>query len=118
MSISALITKLNTEPTTVNFSDVINVIDSNYIYQPARFVNGDAVNDAGTNEGSCKIFAFALLNELSIKATLASFGQYYRDDVLLNPQGDDHANIRNFMVTGWKGISFDNAALVLKETSL
>jgi len=115
MPITALINKLNTQPTTVNFNDVIDVITTHYNYQPTRFVNGDAINDAGTNEGSCKIFAFALLNELSIKATLACFGQYYRDDVLLNPKGDDHANIRNFMVSGWKGIAFDNAALELKD---
>ena len=115
MSITALINKLNTEPATVNFNDVINVIETNYNYQPTRFINGDAVNEAATNEGSCKIFAFALLNKLSTQNTLACFGQYYRDDVLLNPQGDDHANIRNFMITGWEGISFDNAALVLKD---
>ena len=75
MSITALINKLNTEPATVNFNDVINVIETNYNYQPTRFINGDAVNEAATYEGSCKIFAFALLNKLSTQNTLACFGQ-------------------------------------------
>ncbi|WP_188863865.1 HopJ type III effector protein, partial [Aliivibrio fischeri] len=46
--------------------------------------------------------------------TLACFGQYYRHDVLENPQGDDHQNIRNFMVTGWAGVQFKTQALQAK----
>ena len=114
MSVTDIINQLNTSPTTVNFADVISVIETNYTYQPTRFVNGDAINESGTNEGSCKIFAFAQLNELSADATLACFGQYYRDDVLQHPAGTDHANIRNFMVTGWAGVSFDANALTSK----
>lgn len=113
MSITALIEQLNNTPSTVKFSDVINVIESNYNYQPARFVNGKTINEASTNEGSCKIFSFAMLNKLSVEATLACFGQYYRDDVLKNPEGNDHANIRNFIVYEWEGISFDSQALTL-----
>ena len=69
------------------------------------------MNEAGTNEGSCKIFAFAQLHHLSEQATLACFGQYYREDVLQNPQGNDHGNIRNFIKQGWQGITFESDVL-------
>jgi hypothetical protein len=70
------------------------------------------VNESGTNEGSCKIFAFAQLNDLSVEQTLACFGKYYREDVLENPEGNDHGNIRNFMISGWEGVKFSCEALV------
>ncbi|TRX54466.1 HopJ type III effector protein [Thalassomonas sp. M1454] len=109
-----LLNQLNTEPENVIFSEVISVINQHYIYTPTSFINGDISNDAGTNEGSCKIFAFAQLNNLSEQQTLACFGDYYRIDVLLYPEANDHANIRNFIKTGWQGIKFAGAALQLK----
>ncbi|MEP1447388.1 MAG: HopJ type III effector protein [Paraglaciecola sp.] len=45
------------------------------------------INQAGTNEGSCKIFYFSKLQKLTENQTLALFGSYYRDDVLANPKG-------------------------------
>lgn len=56
-------------------------------------------------------FSFAKLNQLSKDETLALFGDFYRTDVLQNPEGTDHQNIRNFMVSGWDGISFEGEAL-------
>jgi HopJ type III effector protein len=32
-------------------------------------------------------------------------------DVLENPEATNHQNIRNFMKTGWAGISFEGTAL-------
>ncbi|MCV6037542.1 HopJ type III effector protein, partial [Escherichia coli] len=64
--------------------------------------------------GSCKIFAFGLLNTLDKEATVACFGRFYREDVLLHPENNDHQNIRNFMVTGWEGIQFETSALTAK----
>jgi len=100
---------------TIEFEQVMQVIQDNYQYQPTCFTNGELVNDIGTNEGSCKIFYFAKLNKLSPEQTLACFGRYYRDDVLANPSGSDHANIRNFMQTGWQGIEFKSVALLPVE---
>lgn len=120
LSIEALNSKLtstSTDPsviTQINFEDVMAVISANYHYQPSTFTNGETVNQAGTNEGSCKIFAYAQLNGLSEQPTLHCFGQYYRDDVLKNPSGNDHGNIRNFMKSGWAGITFENNALIAK----
>jgi hypothetical protein len=111
MKIIDFIEKLNSSPEKIEFNEVMDVISSNYHYQPCTFNNGELINEAGSNEGSCKIFAFAKLHDLSKEATLACFGQYYRKDVLLNPEGIDHGNIRNFIKQGWQGINFESEAL-------
>lgn len=96
----------------------MQVIEDNYIYTPSRFTNGNGssqvTNEAGSNEGSCKIFSFAQLNNLNRKQTLACFGKFYRHDVLEYPDNNDHANIRNFIEYGWNGIHFDAIALAEK----
>lgn len=111
LTVEALIERLNTAGKHVDFEQVMQVITNHYHYQASRFSNGDLVNEAGSNEGSCKIFAFALLHNLSEQATLECFGDYYRQDVLKNPTGTDHGNIRHFMKTGWAGIHFDKQVL-------
>ncbi|WP_076418217.1 HopJ type III effector protein [Colwellia sp. UCD-KL20] len=112
MTLLTLLTLLSEEPQQVSFNDVINTIAENYQYTPTSFSNGSIVNEAGTNEGSCKIFAFAKLHQLSQEQTLACFGKYYREDVLKHPEGNDHGNIRNFMISGWNGIVFSGDALL------
>ncbi|MFT5294261.1 MAG: hypothetical protein ACI9YH_000267 [Colwellia sp.] len=111
MKVNIFIEKLNTAPKQVEFNELMDVIAANYHYQPCTFSNGDLINEAGSNEGSCKIFAFAKLHDLSEESTLACFGQYYREDVLLNPEGKDHGNIRNFIKQGWQGINFEGEVL-------
>ena len=101
----------------VEFQETIALIAEHYDYQPTEFSNGlqqSVVNEAGRNEGSCKIFAFAKLQQLTVEQTLALFGDYYRQDVLGNPAGNDHQNIRNFMRDGWDGIVFNGEALQAK----
>lgn len=107
---------LNQSPETIDFQEVILYIDKNYKFTPTKFVNGNIINQANQNNGSCKVFSFAKLNNLSKDETLALFGDFYRTDVLQNPTGDDHQNIRNFIEFGWKGISFEGEALKLIES--
>lgn len=94
----------------VSFRQVIATIDAHYRYTPCRFRNGlgpDALtNEAGANEGSCKIFYFAHLHGLDQQQTLSLFGDFYRQDVLQNPQETNHGNIRRFMRDGWPGIQY------------
>lgn len=116
MTVDELISQLRADPESVDFDQVMRVIDENYDYSPTPFRNGELENPAGSNEGSCKIFYFAQLNNLSETETLALFGRYYRDDVLGNPAGEDHPNIRNFILDGWLGIRFQGEAL--KKQSL
>lgn len=114
-----LLQQLRSDPSGVEFDQVIAAITDHYDYTPAQFHNGvgddTVVNAAGSNAGSCRIFAFARLNGLSEAETLACFGKFYRDDVLGNPAGGDHANIRTFMRHGWGGIRFDSPALTEKQ---
>lgn len=112
MSIENLIEQLNQSATP--FADVMATIEAHYDFTPTRFVNGEQINEADTNNGSCKIFAFAKLNGLSEQATLNAFGDYYTQDVLQHPDAEDHGNIRNFMKTGWAGVVFDGDALQAK----
>ncbi len=111
MTLSAFLENLKSNPFKVSFSETIAVIDANYQFTPTAFSNGNQINNAGENNGSCKIFAFAKLNRLTELQTLSCFGSYYYDDVLQNPTGTDHQNIRNFMEFGWDGIRFENEAL-------
>ena len=110
--------QVNDSPNSIEFNVTMEFISQNYVYTPVKFVNGlgsgAVINDAGINEGSCKIFALGKLLALAEQPTLACFGSYYRDDVLGKPAGEDHANIRNFMEDGWAGIQFDGDALALK----
>ncbi|WP_373367060.1 HopJ type III effector protein, partial [Aliivibrio fischeri] len=82
MTLNAFIEKLSTQPELIEFTETMAVIESHYDFTPTEFANGNTVNLADQNNGSCKIFAFALLNQL----------KKYRHDVLENPQGDDHQN--------------------------
>lgn len=109
-----LFEQLETSPEKIQFKEVIAFIDKHYDFTPTKFINGNTVNEAGQNNGSCKIFSFAQLNDLSKEETLNLFGEFYREDVLKNPDGADHQNIRNFMESGWEGISFEEKALVRK----
>ncbi|MDQ0477433.1 HopJ type III effector protein [Chryseobacterium sp. MDT2-18] len=109
-----LLNQLKTSPETIAFKEVIAYIDEHYDFTPTKFTNGTAVNEAGENNGSCKVFSFAKLNDLSEQETLSLFGDFYRNDVLENPEGNDHQNIRNFMDFGWEGISFEGEALKKK----
>lgn len=114
MKLSDFLQKLRDTPGQVEFCDTMAVIDALYEFTPVTFRNGNLVNQAGTNSGSCKLFSFASLHGLSQQQTLDCFGAYYRDDVLQHPDGTDHQNIRNFSVTGWAGILFDACALAEK----
>ncbi len=101
-TLTDFLTKTKTS-SSVNFADTMAVIAENYTYQPSTFRNGDIENAAGQNEGSCKIFAFAKLQQLTESETLQLFGDYYRVDVLKHSDGTDHQNIRQFIKHGWAG---------------
>ncbi|WNH08744.1 HopJ type III effector protein [Thalassobellus suaedae] len=114
MTIETFINKLRSTPKAIAFSETMEVIEANYLFTPTAFKNGDLQNDAGQNSGSCKLFAFAKLQNFTKEETLACFGQYYFDEVLLDPNGTGHQNIRNFMNTGFDGLVFENESLIQK----
>jgi hypothetical protein len=109
-----LLEQLKNNPETIQFKEVIAYIDENYDFTPSSIKNGDTVNEAGQNNGSCKVFSFAKLQGFSKDQTLSLFGEFYREDVLKNPEAADHQNIRNFMRYGWDGISFEGESLQQK----
>ncbi|WP_027378215.1 HopJ type III effector protein [Chryseobacterium daeguense] len=109
-----ILEQLKNSPETIEFKEVISYIDENYNFTPTKFTNGNTINEADQNNGSCKVFSFGKLNNLSKDEVLNLFGEFYREDVLKNPEGTDHQNIRNFMEFGWDGISFEGEALSKK----
>ncbi len=115
MTLESFLQKLIDCPESIEFNDTMSIIDSMYTFTPTSFRNGDLVNEAGQNSGSCKIFSFARLHNLDQEQTLPCFGSYYRNDVLKHPENNDHQNIRNFMKFGWSGIEFDSEPLVAKK---
>lgn len=116
MSPNKFLEKLNSTPEMVTFSETMAAIELLYEFTPVFFSNGDISNAAGENNGSCKIFAFGSIHQLTQAQTLHCFGDFYRKDVLENPEGNDHQNIRNFMCQGWQGICFEGQALELKAS--
>jgi len=113
MTLREFKTKLKTTPTSITFAETMQVIEDLYHYSPTVFTNGNLKNKAGENSGSCKLFAFAMHQELTKAATLACFGEHYKS-VLEDVHGASHLNIRNFMQTGFKGLTFESDALALK----
>ncbi|WP_142688280.1 HopJ type III effector protein [Chitinophaga polysaccharea] len=96
------------------FKEVLEFIDTYYQHQPTAFKNGETYNEATQNQGSARVFAFAQLNNLEKEDTLQLFAEHYQS-VLNNPGGTDHQNIRQFMIHGWPGISFEGQALLEKQ---
>lgn len=117
MTLEQLLEQLKNQQ-DLHFAEVIATLEAYYEYTPQSFTNGLGVdciqNPAGTNEGSCKVFAFGQLQQLSPEQTLTCFGEHYRK-VLATPEGTDHRNIRSFMHHGWAGIEFLGSEPVLKR---
>ncbi|MCL7764058.1 HopJ type III effector protein [Polaribacter sp. Z014] len=113
MIIQQFITKLKVNPTQINFAETMQVIEDNYNFTPTTFTNGDIKNKTGENSGSCKLFAFAKIQKLTKEEALFCFGEHYKN-VLEDENGISHQNIRNFMKSGFEGLSFEGEALELK----
>lgn len=112
LSTQTLIEKIKSTPEQVQFKEVIDVIEREYEFTPVAFSNGKQANGINENNGSCKIFSFGSIHQLTEAETLNLFGDFYRVDVLENPEATDHQNIRQFIENGWSGISFTTTALV------
>lgn len=113
--LDAFLKLVKTDAKSIDFEQTMAAIEDGYDYTPVAFSCGAVESTAEQNQGSAKIFSFAKLQKMNKDNTLQLFGRFYRDDVLSNPSGDDHGNIRNFMKTGWDGVKFpDGMALKTK----
>lgn len=115
LSTQTLIEKIKSTPEQIQFKEVIDVIEREYEFTPAAFSNGKQTNGINENNGSCKIFSFGSIHQLTEIETLNLFGDFYRVDVLDNPEASDHQNIRQFIENGWSGITFETVALTQKN---
>lgn len=99
-----------------DFEDTLALIDRFFEYTPAGFHNGPLYNGPGENAGSCRVFALGQYCNLSEADTLNLFAQHYQQ-VLDEPAGNSHGNIRQFISTGWSGIRFDAQPLRLRPVN-
>lgn len=108
MTAAEFVAKVKTEK--LPFTEVIAHIENNYTYTPTAFKNGETYNEANQNQGSAKVLYFAKINSLSVEDTLALFAEHYQN-VLENPETNNHQNIRQFITNGWEGVNFERIAL-------
>lgn len=105
---------IDMDSSNLMLEDVLETINSHYETQLLEYRVGNIVNKQGENEATGLILSYAALSNMNQETTLKLWGQYYRD-VLKNPTGTDHANIREFMKTGWKGVPFENGIALTKK---
>lgn len=65
-----IVKQVKNNPEAIDFKDVISYIDEHYDFSPTKFTNGKTVNEANENNGSCKVFSFAKLNDLSKRGNI------------------------------------------------
>lgn len=100
------------------FQDVMTILRRHYEFTPTAFVTGSGTpaqveNAATANQASCLLLAAARRLGLDPAATLRLYGEHYRD-VLADPAGTAHGNIRAFMANGWAGVVFAGDPLRLR----
>lgn len=76
MSLTAFLEKLKNTPNAITFQETIAVIEAHYAFEPTAFENGLQHNMANENNGSCKVFAFAQLHNLTAETTLLVLGLF------------------------------------------
>ena len=111
MNTTDFLERLRDTPQNITFKETMTMLETNYSFTPTAFRNGETYNEIEQNSGSCKVFSFAKIEGLTKEQTLHCFGDYYRLEVLMDPQGTNHQNIRNFMQFGWDGVFFEGTAL-------
>jgi len=115
LSTQTLIEKIKHTPEQVQFKEVIDVIEREYDFTAAAFTNGKQNNAINENNGSCKLFSFASMHELTETQTLHLFGDFYRVDVLEIQLQTIIKTFDSSLRNGWNGIAFTATALVNKN---
>ncbi|MES2605539.1 MAG: HopJ type III effector protein, partial [Pseudomonadota bacterium] len=92
------------------FASTLDFINRWFDFTPSAFRNGPVVNTIDQNQGSCRVLAMALMQDLTANQTLKCFGEHYRD-VLATPGADNHQNLRRLQADGLKDIQFDRQPL-------
>ncbi len=96
----------------------IAAINAIYSVPPQVFAVGDQENRSGESKGSLAILGFARANGLSnIFEILPMFGEAY-DEVLADPNGTSHANIRALTKHGMDGVVLEQGVELRPELKL
>ncbi|KAJ1637914.1 HopJ type III effector protein-domain-containing protein [Pavlovales sp. CCMP2436] len=113
--IAALLVKVRTQPGSVMFAETLEAIDQAFEFFGTKFVNGAVSSTSSENEGSSKVLSLSQLVGMTTDETLVCFGEHYRD-VVADPSGSSHANVRALMTTGLEAVLFSNGpSLTLRK---
>ena len=79
MTVAELVQKIKTQAENIQFSEIIETVDANYNFTPTAFKNGETMNEANQNNGSCKVFSFAKNQRNLLKPSqLKLISSYYK----------------------------------------
>jgi hypothetical protein len=92
------------------FAATLAFINEWFEFTPTAFRNGTVANSAEQNQGSCRVLALALMQNLSGEQALKCFGEHYRD-VLATPGRDNHHNLRRLQADSLADIHFEQPPL-------
>jgi len=98
------------------FETTLEFIEAHYTFTASAFNNVGVINSDKQNQGSCKVFAFGQLFELTQQQALQCFGQHYLD-VLATPEVDNHLHLRLVLKDGLADLPFDHFPLEKKAES-
>ena len=87
----------------LELEEVLAAIDESFAFTPTAFSCGATRSASGENEASCRLLCWAQLRGLDRDETLACFGRHWRG---LDPNGSDHANIRQLAEHGLGAVRF------------
>ena len=88
---------------TIDFSNMIQLIDYLFETKPIEFTNGSEANKARTNLWSLKILTLGLMLGLNTNQILSLFGEHLTE-VENTPKWDSHKNIRALRTWGYTKI--------------
>ncbi|MBT3727100.1 hypothetical protein HOG21_05480 [bacterium] len=89
------------------FDDFIAFVDKYFMLISTGFNNNGLKNNKFKNEGSLKVLAFAKYCKMTDVTEIAGLFKGYYKDVLKDPKGDNHQNIRHLINGSIYEVSFD-----------
>jgi len=95
---------LSEEVDTMPFSDIMKTLDLHFTFRPTAFSVGDTKSTENQNQKSLRVLSFAQLLKLSKEQTLKLWGEHYKQ-VLQEPEGSSHGNIRAFLKGGFECVN-------------
>ena len=111
MNLNRFLQKLKDSPENIEFTDTMAVIDELYEFTETEFKNGNLLNKAGENSGSCKLFALVNVQPLKHGVNYKPVCWWFVKSVIrINCRSFGQITVKPFVIrrcwTLWKRFSF------------